>query len=84
MPDEYATDRPYQIADRQNAECRKQLGDRILMREEVTTYLHCEVTVDREIVPFEHVPDHAGRNDPARWHEAHPRSYHDDSGSRSC
>src|SRR6516165_6188290 len=74
MSDQYATDRPYQIADRQHAECRKQLGDRILMREELATYLRCEVTVDREIVPFEHVPNHAGRNHPAHWRGAHPAS----------
>jgi hypothetical protein len=35
------------------------------VREEVTTYLWCEVTVDRKIVPFEHVADHSSRNHPA-------------------
>src|SRR6516165_3795839 len=32
------------------------------MGKEVTTYLCCEVAVDRKIVPFERVPDHAGGN----------------------
>jgi hypothetical protein len=39
MADEHPADRPHQIADREHAECRKQLRDRILVREEVTTYL---------------------------------------------
>src|SRR5260370_42697538 len=30
------------------------------MGKEVTTKLCCEVAVDRKIVPFERVPDHAG------------------------
>jgi hypothetical protein len=34
------------------------------MGKEVTTYLRREVAVDRKIVPFEHVPDHAGGNHP--------------------
>ena len=28
----------------------------------MTTYLCCEIAVDRKIVPFERVPDHAGGN----------------------
>ena len=65
MADDHAADRPHQVADREHAEYRKQLGDRILMREEVATDLCCEVTVDRKIVPFEHVADHSSRDHPA-------------------
>jgi hypothetical protein len=32
------------------------------MRKKVTTDLCCEIGVDRKIVPFERVPDHAGGN----------------------
>src|SRR5215470_6578703 len=32
------------------------------MRKKVTTDLCCEIAVDRKIVPFERVPDHAGGN----------------------
>lgn len=65
MADQHAADRPHQIADRKYAEYRKQLGDRIVMREEVATNLGCEITVDRKIVPFERVADHSGRDHPA-------------------
>ena len=50
------------MAHRKYAEYRKQLGDRIVMREEVATNLGCEITVDRKIVPFERVADHSGRD----------------------
>jgi len=59
MADEHAADRPHQIADREHAECRKQLSDWILMRKEVSADRRREVAVDRKIVPFEHVADHA-------------------------
>src|SRR5262245_3470332 len=71
MADQHAADRPHQIADREYAECRKQLGDRIFVREEVTTNLYCKITVDRKIVPFEHIADHSGRNHPAYVREVH-------------
>src|SRR6516225_8859740 len=32
------------------------------MGKEVTTYLCCEVAIDRKIVPFERIPDHTGGN----------------------
>jgi hypothetical protein len=39
MADQHAADRPHQITDREYAECRKQLSDCIVMREEVATNL---------------------------------------------
>src|SRR5262249_15876751 len=71
MANDHAADRPHQITDREDAECRKQLGDRILMREEVAAYLCCEVAIDRKIVPFEYVADHSGRSHPAHVREVH-------------
>jgi hypothetical protein len=62
MADQHAADRPHQIADREHAEGRKQLSDRIVMRKEVATNLYCEIAVDCKIVPFERVADHSGRN----------------------
>src|ERR1700731_3339693 len=41
------------------------------MGKEVTTYLCCEIAVDRKIVPFERVPDHAGGNYSASLGGAH-------------
>jgi hypothetical protein len=57
--------RPHQIAERKHAERREQLGDRILMREELAADLGGEIAVDGEIVPFEHVADHARGDHPA-------------------
>src|SRR5262245_342875 len=71
MADQHAADRPHQIADRKYAERRKQLGDRIVVRKEVATNLCWEITVDRKIVPFEHVADNSGRNHPACGRCAH-------------
>ena len=67
-----AADRPHQIADREHAEGRKKLGDRILVREEVAADRSGEVAVDREIVPFEHVADHARGDHPACLRRFHP------------
>ena len=36
------------------------MGDRILVREEVAADCSREVAIDRKIVPFEQVADHAG------------------------
>ena len=62
MTDEGAAYRPHQITDGKHAKGRKKLGDRIPVREKVASDRSCEVAVDREIVPFEHVADHAGSN----------------------
>ena len=59
MADERAADRPHQIADREHAERGQKLRDRILVREEMTADGDGEIAVDRKIVPFEHVADHA-------------------------
>jgi hypothetical protein len=79
MADDRAADRPHQIADREHAECRQQLGDGILMREEVTPDLGCEVAVDRKVVPFEHVADHARRD-----HSGSVRGVHVASRAACC
>ena len=64
MADDGAADRPHQVADREHPEGGEQLGDRILVREEMAADLSCEIAVDREIVPFEHVADGAGGDHP--------------------
>ena len=66
MADQRAADRPHQIAERKHAERRKQLGDRILVREELAADRSREIAVDRKVVPFEHIADRAGGNDPER------------------
>ena len=60
MAHEGAAYRPHQITDGKYAKGRKKLGDRIPVREKVVSDRNCEVAVDREIVPLEHVADHAG------------------------
>jgi len=66
MADQRASDRPHQIAERKHAERRKQLGYRILMREELAADRRREIAVDRKVVPLEHIADRAGGNDPER------------------
>src|SRR5262249_34324115 len=58
--DHRAAQRPHQEADGEDAEGRQDLRHRILGREERPPDLAGEVAVDREVVPFEHVADHAG------------------------
>ena len=44
-----------------------------------------EVAVDGEVVPFEHVADRAGRDDPAcvaNSHDASPKTLNQDRGAR--
>jgi len=48
-----------QVADRKHTERREQLGDRVLVREEVATDRHGKVAVDCKIILFEHVADRA-------------------------
>jgi hypothetical protein len=62
MADQCAPDRAHQITDREHPERRKQLGDRVFLPEELPADLDGEIAVDRKIVPFEHVADHARRN----------------------
>ncbi len=64
MADERAADRSHQITDREHAERGQKLGDRILVREELAADRGREIAVDREVVPFEHVADHARGNHP--------------------
>jgi DNA-binding winged helix-turn-helix (wHTH) protein len=52
-------ERTHQVADRKHTERREQLGDRVLVREEVATYRHGKVAVDCKIISFEHVADRA-------------------------
>ena len=70
MADDHAADRPHHVADREHAERGEELGDRILVRKEMLADRGGEVAVDREIVPFEHVADHAGGDDLAVCAEA--------------
>jgi hypothetical protein len=65
VADQRAPDRPHQIAEREHAERREQLGDRVLVRKELPADLGGEIAVDREIIPFEHVADHARSDHPA-------------------
>ena len=69
MANDRPADRPHQIADREHAERRQQLRGVVLARKEVLPDRADKIAVDREIVPFERVADHAGDNDlaPARW-----------------
>ena len=64
MADQRASDRPHQIAERKHAERRKQLGYRILMREELAADRRREIAVDRKVVPLEHIADRTRGNDP--------------------
>src|SRR4029077_21151661 len=50
MADQRAADRPHQIAERKHAERRKQLGYRILMREELAADCRRDIGVDRKFV----------------------------------
>src|SRR5215831_12986513 len=54
------------------------------MRKKVTTDLWCEIAVDRKIIPFERVPDHAGGNYSASLCGVHltPRYLHSAQVSR--
>jgi hypothetical protein len=65
MPDQDAADRPHDIAQREHAEGGKELGNRILVREELAADCSGEIAVDRKIIPLEHVADHARGNHPA-------------------
>jgi hypothetical protein len=67
----HAADGPHQIAEREHAEGRKQLGHRVLVREEVMADRGGEIAVDRKIVPFEHVADQAGGDHPAHLRPIH-------------
>jgi hypothetical protein len=68
MPDQRAAHRPHQVADREDAEGGQELCDRVLVREEVAADRGRKIAVDREIVPFEYVPDHPGGDDPPPLH----------------
>src|SRR5215831_17641151 len=59
MSDDYAAERPHQIADREYAKRREQLRDGVLMREELAADRRGKVSIDRKIVPFQKVTDHS-------------------------
>ena len=65
-PDHRAADRPHQEAHGENPEGREDLSDGILAGKKSATDRGGEIAVNRKIIPFEHVADRAGRNDPAR------------------
>jgi hypothetical protein len=54
-----SAERTHQVADRKHTERREQLGDRVLVREEVATDRHGKVPIDCKIILFEHVADRA-------------------------
>ena len=56
--------RSHQIAECKYSECGKELSDPILMREKFLADCRGKKAVDREIVPFEHVADHARDDHP--------------------
>jgi hypothetical protein len=59
MADQDAADWPHEIADRKYPERREQLGEWALVGEELAADLDGEEAVNGEVVPFEHVADHA-------------------------
>jgi hypothetical protein len=73
MADYGAADGSHHIADREHAERRKKLGDRILVREEVAADGGGKIAVDGKVVSFKHVADHARGNHPARLRRIHLR-----------
>ena len=59
VADQDAADRPHEIADGKYSERREQLGEWALVGEKLAADLDSEEAVDGEVVPFEHVADHA-------------------------
>jgi hypothetical protein len=71
MADQRPAHRAHQVAKREYAERREQLGDRVLMRKELTADSGCEIAVDRKVVPLQHIADRTGGNDPERLRGLH-------------
>ena len=83
IADQCAAHGPHQEAHGEDAEGRQHLRHLVLLRKEGAADGGGEVAVDGEIVPFEHVADGAGRDDPAcvpNSHECFPK--YPQSGSR--
>jgi hypothetical protein len=74
MADHGAPDRSHHANDREHAEGRKKLGDRILVRKEMAADGGGKIAVHGKVVPFEHIADHARGDHPAWLRRIHPRS----------
>ena len=55
-----AAQRPHQVTDGEDAECRQHLCHRITRWKKRAADRDGEIAVDREVIPFEHVADGAG------------------------
>ena len=66
MADQGAADRPHQESDREDAEGRQDLRDRVFPGKEGAADRGGEVAVNREVIPFEDVSYGAGGDDPGR------------------
>ena len=71
MADERTAERSHQIAECKYSECGKELGDPILMGEELLADRRGKKAVDSKIVPFEHVADQARDDHPIRLSKIH-------------
>src|SRR6516165_4360254 len=63
--------RSHQIAECKYSKCGKELSDPILMREKFLADCRGKKAVDSEIVPFEHVADHARDDHPTHLGRIH-------------
>ena len=73
MASDYTAQRSHQIAECEYSKCRNELSDPILMREKLLADCRGKKAVDSEIVPFEHVADHARDDHPAHFGKIHIR-----------
>jgi hypothetical protein len=71
MADECASERPHQIADREYAERRKQLRDRILLRKEMPADACRKVPINGKVIPLQNVADHSSGNHSAQMRGVH-------------
>jgi len=73
MASDCTAQRSHQIAECKYSKCGKELSDPILMREKFLADCRSKEAVDSEIVPFEHVADHARDDHPAQFGKIHIR-----------
>src|SRR6185437_7089124 len=71
VTDERAPDRPQQIAYREDAERRQDLRYGILPGKEGTTDCSGKISIDRKVVPFEHIADGASHHRLAHATQSH-------------
>ena len=66
VPEQHGAHRPHQETHGESTECRQQGNARVVPGEEPCRQDRREKTVNREIVPLEHVADDAGAHDPSQ------------------